>query len=237
MKYLYRDECLVAVNKPTQVAVHKTPGQSEKPMLQRVRDSLGQHVYPPHRLDRATSGILLFALSGEIAGLLQKQFQQGKIVKKYLAVTRGVPKPTEGLLDHPIPRSKHGERVEAQSKYRVLGVTLGRFPLVEVSPLTGRYHQVRRHMKHLSCPLLGDVRYGKGAINRQFKEEHGLARLALHAYQLSFAHPVTGEAVDLVCGMPRDLENPLRSMGFGPDLLDALCESAERDCTLEPLGD
>jgi tRNA pseudouridine65 synthase len=111
--------------------------------------------------------------------------------KRYLALTRGHP-PEQGLIDHPIPRAPGEERVPAQTEFARIG-TFERYALVVALPKTGRLHQIRRHLKHLSCPLIGDVRYGKGEHNRLFRERYALDRLALHAAALRFVHPWTGQ--------------------------------------------
>lgn len=180
-----------------------------------ARDALGQWVYPVHRLDRGTSGALLFALSSEVAAACQRSFQAGLVDKRYLALTRGAPRPREGTLDHPLPSRAEGggERVPARTRYRVAEV-VGRYALVEAWPETGRLHQIRRHLKHLSCPLIGDVKYGKGEHNRRWRSDYGLHRLGLHAAELRLPHPVTGEALVVVAGLPDDLAEPLLRAGF-----------------------
>jgi len=143
-----------------------------------------------HRLDRGASGAVLFALDEEAARRLSRDFSDGSVAKRYLALTRGHP-PEHGLIDHPIPRAPGEERVPAQTEFARLG-TFERYALVMALPKTGRLHQIRRHLKHLSCPLIGDVKYGKGEHNRFFRDNYGLERLALHAVALRFAHPETG---------------------------------------------
>lgn len=178
-----------------------------------------------HRLDRATSGVLLFARSSEIAAAIAKSFEAGLADKRYLALVRGSP-PDEGLVDHPIPRKEGGPRVPATTSFRTrfrvaassaiadLGPDLVRVSLVEARPHTGRLHQIRRHMKHLHHPVIGDANYGKGALNRLFATELGLARLALHALSLSFPHPVTGDRIRFTAPLPIDLETPFSRLGI-----------------------
>lgn len=212
---LYRDDHLLIVSKPSGVAVHRGWAQDSDPILQRVRDLAGQHVHLAHRLDRATSGALALALDPETARLLQERFEGGGVVKRYLALVRGIP-PEAGVIDHPIPRSPEGPRVPAVTEFRRLG-TFERYALVEALPRTGRLHQIRRHLKHLSHPLLGDVRYGKGEHNRLFRERFGLHRLALHAFELRFEHPRRpGTTVRAVAPVPEDLAGTLRALGLAP---------------------
>ena len=170
-----------------------------------------RHVHAVHRLDRATSGVLLFALDPGTAGRMQELFAEGRVEKRYLALVRGIP-PESGVIDHPIPRDVGGPRVPAVTEFRRLAA-FERYALIEARPRTGRLHQIRRHLKHISHPLIGDVRYGKGEHNRLFRERFGLHRLALHALELAFEHPETGEPVRIVAPVPEDLAGPLRAMG------------------------
>lgn len=209
---LYRDAHLLAVAKPSGLAVHRGAAQDRIFALQIVRNQTGQHVHAVHRLDRATSGVLLFALSSEIARAMQERFAAGAVEKRYLALVRGIP-PEEGVIDHPIPRDEGGPRVPAVTAFRRLAI-FERYALMEARPRTGRRHQIRRHFKHLSHPLIGDVRYGKGEHNRLFRERFGLHRLALHALEAAFEHPATGEALRIAAPVPEDLAGPLRAMGI-----------------------
>lgn len=221
---LYRDAELVAVGKPSGLAVHRGWAAEADVALQRLRDQLGRRVYPVHRLDRPTSGVLLFALSSAAAAAVQALWQAGEVEKRYLALVRGLP-PSSGIIDHPVPRErKSKERVPAVTHFRRLA-TFERYALVEARPHTGRVHQIRRHMKHRSWPLIGDVHYGKGDQNRLFRARFGLHRLALHASHLSFVHPSTAAAVEIVAPVPDDLAIPLRAMGFAP-VVDALAADA-----------
>jgi tRNA pseudouridine65 synthase len=214
LPFLYQDGCLLAVGKPAGLAVHRGMAQDRTFALQLVRDRIGRHVHAVHRLDRATSGVLLFALDPDTAGRMQERFAGGQVEKRYLALVRGVP-PESGVIDHPIPRDVDGPRVPAATEFRRLAV-FERYALLEARPRTGRRHQIRRHLKHISHPLIGDVRYGKGEHNRLFRERFGLHRLALHAWELAFEHPETGEAVRILAPLPEDLAGPLRAMGMEP---------------------
>lgn len=177
-----------------------------------VRDLLGRHVYPVHRLDRGTSGAVVFALSPEVARRFQEALQAGRVEKRYWTLVRGIP-PEEGTIDHPIPRSPGGERVDAVTDYRRLA-TFERYALLEVRPRTGRLHQIRRHLKHVSHPVIGDVRYGKGEHNRYFRERFGLHRLVLHALEVACEHPLTGVPLRVRAPLGEDLAGPFAAMGF-----------------------
>jgi tRNA pseudouridine65 synthase len=210
--FLYRDDALVAVGKPSGIAVHRGWSRERIVALTVVRDLLGRAVFPVHRLDRATSGALVLALDPGTARRLQEQWMAGGVRKRYLALVRGIP-PAEGVIDHPVPRSPHGPRVPAVTEFRRLA-TFERYALLEVIPRTGRLHQIRRHLKHLSHPLIGDVRYGKGEHNRLFRARFGLHRLALHALEIAFDHPSDGRPLRLFAPVPADLAGPLRAMGM-----------------------
>jgi tRNA pseudouridine65 synthase len=199
---LHRDDRVVVVAKPAGVAVHRGWADDDDAMLQRVRDAVGAWVWPVHRLDRGASGAIAFALDQEAARVLGEAFAGREVDKTYLALTRGHP-PEHVRIDHPIPRKPGGDRVPAVTEVRRLE-TFGRYALVEARPETGRLHQIRRHLKHLSCPLIGDVRYGKGEHNRLFREQYGLHRLALHALRLVLPHP-DGGVVDVTAPLADDL--------------------------------
>lgn len=209
---LYQDPRLVVVNKPSGLLVHRGWAQDPVVTMTLLRDTLGKAVFPVHRLDRGTSGALVLALDPSTATRLQRLFAEGQVRKRYLALVRGIP-PERGLIDHPVPRSEDGPRVPAQTEYRRLA-TFERFALVEAAPKTGRLHQIRRHFKHISHPIVGDVNYGKGEINREFRARFGLSRIALHALELAFEDPHTGQALEVRAPLPPDLEEPLSQMGL-----------------------
>ncbi|HKO48030.1 MAG TPA: pseudouridine synthase [Polyangiaceae bacterium] len=193
LRILYQDDACAVVDKPSGMIVHRGWANDERDLLRVTRDALGRYVYPLHRLDRGASGAVLFALNEDAARILNRSFADRSMDKRYLALTRGHP-PEHGLIDHPIPRAPGEERVPAQTEYSRIG-TFERYALVVARPKTGRLHQIRRHLKHVSCPLIGDVRYGKGEHNRLFRERYALDRLALHAAALRFTHPSTGQLV------------------------------------------
>jgi tRNA pseudouridine65 synthase len=193
LRILYQDDSCAVVDKPSGVIVHRGWANDDRDLLRMTRDALGRYVYPIHRLDRGASGAVLFALNEHAARELNRGFAEGSTDKRYVALTRGHP-PEHGLIDHPVPRAPGEARVPAQTEYWRIG-RFERYALVVARPLTGRLHQIRRHLKHLACPLIGDVRYGKGEHNRWFREHYALDRLALHASALCFVHPVTGQRV------------------------------------------
>lgn len=207
---LYQDEHLVAIDKPPGLLVHRTQlaaGEDEA-ALQLLRDQLDRTVWPVHRLDRGTSGVLLFALSAEVASRLGAMFEQGRMDKRYVALVRGWPAGDEGLVDHPLARdpelpSAGQTMLEAQTRWQVLQrlewpiatdprFTTTRVALLEAQPLQGRRHQIRRHLKHIAHPILGDATHGKGPLNRAVAAHLGVQRLWLHGASLALAHPVSG---------------------------------------------
>jgi tRNA pseudouridine65 synthase len=198
LRLLFADEHLVVVDKPAGVVVHRGWADDDGGVLVRLRAQLGRRVWPVHRLDRGASGALAFALCPEAAAALGRAFGQGAdgdaaVDKRYLALVRGHP-PATLVIDHPIPGREGGARVPAVTEIRRLG-TWERYALVEARPRSGRLHQIRRHLKHISCPIIGDVNYGKGEHNRLFRARFGLDRLALHAFHLRLPHPQTGAPV------------------------------------------
>lgn len=218
LEILYRDSNLVAVNKPTALLVHKSLIDSKEIYfaMKILRDQIGQWVYPIHRLDKPTSGVLLFALDSETAKLMNEQFIDKKIVKKYIAVVRGFTQ-EKGFIDYALSvkldkiadkkACVEKEAQEAQTFYTTLSTielahAVGRYEktrysLVELTPQTGRKHQLRRHMKHLSHHILGDTKYGRGEHNKMVRENYNCHRLMLHAYFLEFTHPYSQKRVTL----------------------------------------
>ena len=159
IELLYVDDHVVVANKPSGLLVHRGWDDDDDVAMFRVRDAIGARVHPLHRLDRGTSGALLFARSPEATAILQKSFDERAVEKRYLALVRGAP-PSEGVIDHPIPKSEDGPRVSALTRFRLVArSTVDRCSLVEARPETGRLHQVRRHLRHISHPLVGDVTY------------------------------------------------------------------------------
>jgi tRNA pseudouridine65 synthase len=212
---LYLDPWVAVADKTAGEIVHPGWARGEATTMARVRDLVGRHVHPLHRLDRGTSGAVLFALDRATAATLSEALARGAVRKRYLALVRGVP-PEGGLVDHPVRRGEAGrERIQAVTRFERLGIASeDRCSLVLAEPLTGRLHQLRRHFKHLSHPVVGDVNYGDGRVNRAFRARWGLHRLALHALSLELLHPVTGEPLRIVAPLPDDLFVVLERLGL-----------------------
>jgi len=211
---LFVDAHVVVADKPSGLLVHRGWDDDDDVAMFRVRDAIGQHVYPAHRLDRGTSGALLFARTREAAGALARALEQGRIEKRYLALVRGTP-PDDGVIDHAVPRAEGAARVPAVTRFRrVARSPVDRCSLVEAIPETGRLHQVRRHFHHIHHPLVGDVNYGSGEINRRYRATYALYRLALHAHLLAFTHPATDERIVVRAPVPPDLAPALAALGL-----------------------
>jgi len=214
LEILYQDEYLVAINKPSGLLVHKSPIDKHETQfaLQMLRDQIGAYVYPIHRLDKPTSGVLLFALDAQMAQTMSLLFRSSQVDKEYLAVVRGFTEDAS-LIDYPLKQmldtkeqKKQGitkETQEAKTEYARLATVelpfsvsrypVARYSLVKLLPKTGRKHQLRRHMKHIFHPIIGDTKHGRGEHNTLFREKYASHRLLLHAYRISFNHPIYKE--------------------------------------------
>lgn len=232
---LYRDEHLIAVHKPSGLLVHRTvlDRHETRFAVQILRDQIGQHVHPVHRLDRGTSGVLLFALEREIGRTLGAQFESQQVDKTYLAVVRGHPD-EDGVIDHPLtrqfddyefrPPANVGRAQSAVTRYRRLGVVelpyrvdrypSSRYALLELTPETGRRHQIRRHLKHIAHPIIGDATYGKGRHNRLFQDLFGCHRLLLACLRMRIRHPVSGELLTIAAPLADDFAALLSKLGW-----------------------
>jgi tRNA pseudouridine65 synthase len=209
---LWQDEHMVAVHKPAGWLVHRSglDAHETRFVMQTLRDQLGRHVYPVHRLDKGTSGVLLMALTPHAARTLSHAFEAQHTHKRYVAMVRGWPaqsctvdhalKPDDAAADAPAQAARTSFTRLATLQ---LDVPVDRYPhtrvaLVEAIPQTGRRHQIRRHLKHLAHPIIGDATHGKGAHNRWWAQQLGVQRLWLHALALAVPHPQTGEVIELV---------------------------------------
>lgn len=209
LEILYQDAHCIAVNKPAGMLVHRSWISSGETVfvMQTLRDQIGRHVFPVHRLDRPTSGVLLFALDSEAAKHLSLQFEQHQVCKRYWAVARGWPREDSGRIDYPlkvvldkiadIHASPDKEAQSAVTDWRVLArceqpfqsalrYPTSRYAWLELTPHTGRKHQLRRHMKHIFHPIVGDTNYGDLRQNHAVLQHTGVQRLMLHAQSLQF---------------------------------------------------
>ncbi|MEY3415983.1 MAG: hypothetical protein RL711_1776 [Bacteroidota bacterium] len=207
LEILFEDEHYIAINKPHNLLVHRTKISEEKEAfaLQFLRDQIGKVVYPCHRLDSKTAGVLLFALSHEADVAMQKQFMTQQTHKEYMAIVRGYI-PEEGEVDKPLAK-ENGKLQDAFTSYKCLQKTEmnfevtrypnSRYSLALFIPKTGRMHQLRRHAAHLRHYILGDKKHGDNTQNNYFEKEHGFYDMMLHAYQLSFVHPFTNTSITI----------------------------------------
>ena len=205
---IYEDEHLIAIHKPSGILVHRTRISEDTVfVLQLLRDQLGYYIYPVHRLDRMTSGVLIFGKTKEAASKLSELFREQKISKTYLAVVRGHLADT-GTIDYPLARSSEHQKQPAVSDYRTLDQTeiphaISRYPtsrysLMEIQPKTGRFHQIRKHFAHLRHPVIGDRPHGDCKHNKYLREKLGIATMLLHAASISFTHPHTLKRVIII---------------------------------------
>lgn len=224
LEILFRDEHLVAVNKPNGLLVHRSSiaRDAEEFALQILKNQIGQWVNPVHRLDRKTSGVLLFALDKETEKAMQKQFAENRTQKKYLAIVRGHT-PDYQEIDYPL-RKENGVLQDAFTAYKTLSraeldVPLGkyatsRYSLVEARPKTGRMHQLRKHFSHIFHPIIGDRTHGCNKQNRMFKEKWEMETMLLHASELCFFHPITGKEISIEAPLQKEFLRTMQLMGW-----------------------
>lgn len=217
MEILFVDDDVVAVNKPAGMLVHRTKMAADVKSgfaLQEVRNQIEKKVFPVHRLDRPTSGVLLFALNPESAHLLMNQFDAKTIEKKYRCVVRGYTE-NSGIINEPLIK-ENGNIQESQTDFKLIRhfelpipnnrFNTTRYSMLEVEPKTGRMHQIRRHFAKKRHYLIGDTNYGNLKTNRAFQEYCEIEGLMLHAEQLAFTHPVTKETISVIASLPEKFQ-------------------------------
>jgi tRNA pseudouridine65 synthase len=224
LEIIYRDEHLIAINKPHGLLVHRSPiaADASEFALQLLRDQIGQKVNPAHRIDRKTGGILLFALDKQAEIAMQQQFMENRVHKKYLAIVRGHT-PDSEEIDYPL-RKENGTLQDAFTQYITLkraelDIALGKHPtsrysLVEAVPATGRMHQLRKHFSHIFHPIIGDRTHGCNKQNKLFTETWDMNTMLLHASQLTFTHPVSGENVQIDAGLQPEFKRVMQIMAW-----------------------
>lgn len=236
---IYRDEHVVAINKPSGLLVHRSDIDRHETRfaVQLLRDQIGQPVFPVHRLDKPTSGVLLFALHSECARLLGATFTTHQLTKTYLAVVRGVA-PDSVTVEHALTEEldKISDRKAAKDKPAQQAVThvkklaqielpvavdkypSSRYSLVACQPQTGRKHQIRRHLKHINHPIVGDAKHGKGRHNRFFQEQYDCQRLMLAATELQLQHPYTGISLVLTARLDKSFQRVLDAFSWNNNI-------------------
>jgi tRNA pseudouridine65 synthase len=219
LSLLFNDGDIVLIDKPSGLSVHRGMDSNPDTVVDRLRE-MGIDASPVHRLDRGTSGVLVCARASETRAKLSKAFEEGSIKKTYIALVRGAV--TETIdIDHPVPVRELGPRVDAVTVVTPLATVQcessalreKRYSLVRAEPKTGRFHQVRRHLKHIGHPIIGDANYGRSEHTKWCREQFGLARLALHAYAIELPNEPL-DRIRVTSAIPSDLSDPLLNMGF-----------------------
>lgn len=224
LEILYEDSFLIAINKPHDLLVHRTKiaAQADVFALQLLRDQINKHVYPNHRLDRKTGGVLLFGLNEDVHRTMQQQFAERQVKKKYVAIVRGFTD-DEQTIDYSL-KKENGTSQTAITNYTTLDrveldIPFGahqtsRYSLIEVNPLTGRFHQIRKHLAHIHHPIICDRPEGCNKQNKLFREKFGLMTMMLHALELQFSHPVTGVQLKIKAGLQSEFTRMIDVLGF-----------------------
>ncbi len=236
LEIIFQDAHYVTINKPAGMLVHRTkidPAATQF-VLQMVRDQIGQHVYPVHRLDKPTSGVLVFGLSKDAARDLVYRFEAREVAKSYRAIVRGYVD-DEATIDYPLKEilDKKTDKKAQQDKPPQPAVTVyrciaqvelpfpvgrydtARYSLVDLHPKTGRKNQLRRHMKHIFHPILGDRKFGDWRHNALLETQFGCRQLLLHASALTFKHPYADEVITITARLPEHFRRVGEEMGFG----------------------
>jgi tRNA pseudouridine65 synthase len=235
LEILYRDEHLIVINKPSGLLVHRSmiDRHETKFALQMLRDQIGRFVYPVHRLDKPTSGILVFALNKDTARMLTDIFISSQVQKEYLAVVRGYTDEC-GIINYPLKEqldkmtdAKADRNKEAQSAvteyirlattelpYPVSRYPSARYSLLKIIPKTGRKHQIRRHMKHILHPVVGDTTHGRTEHNRLFREKFNCHRLLLSAVKISFKHPISQQQLSVTAPLDNTFRQIIEEFGW-----------------------
>ncbi len=224
LEIVYQDKDYVAINKPHGLLVHRSPIAKDATAfaLQMLRDQISQSVYPVHRLDRKTGGVLLFALNEEILKSTQQLFAGQLVQKEYLAIVRGY---TDDVVDIDYPlRKENGTLQEAYTSFVTLARTeleipfgrhqTSRYSLIKVMPKTGRMHQIRKHLSHIRYPIIGDRPHGCNKQNKLFKERWQMDTMLLHARNLSFTHPLSGQSLEIKADIQSEFQRMLDMMEF-----------------------
>ncbi|RZK81826.1 MAG: pseudouridylate synthase [Pedobacter sp.] len=224
LEIVYQDDHLIAINKPHGLLVHRSSiaNDAKEFALQLLRDQIGRHVSPVHRLDRKTGGLLLFAFDKEVEIALHQKFMNGEVTKKYLAILRGH-SPDSLDIDYPLMK-ENGAIQDAFTSFITLNRTeldvpfgkhaTSRYSLIEATPTTGRMHQLRKHFAHIFYPIIGDRKHGCNKQNKFFKEQWDMTTMLLHASELSFSHPVTGQPIHLKAEVQSEFARMMQLMGW-----------------------
>jgi len=226
LEILYQDDHLIAINKPHGLLVHRSPIANDATVfaVQELRNQIDQHVYPVHRLDRKTGGVLLFAKDKETNSLMQQAFANRFVQKSYIAIVRGYTD-ENGTIDYALTNDRD-QTQDALTHYKTLdkteiAISSGTFPtsrysLVELRPQTGRMHQLRKHMAHIFHPIIGDRPHGCNKQNRFFKQQFEIMTMLLHAQSLTFIHPVSKSEINISAPIQAEFQRMISTLGFQP---------------------
>ena len=224
LEIIFQDEFLIAVNKPHGMLVHRSPiaNDVEISSIQILEEQLGQKVWPAHRLDRKTSGVLVFSLDEQTNSLMNQQFMNKEVDKTYYAIVRGFTN-EKITIDYPLTRDD-GKVQDAITHFTTLKHTevevpfgkhsTSRYSLIQLKPETGRMHQIRKHMAHILHPIIGDRPHGCNKQNKLFKEKWNMTSMMLHASELSFTHPHSKEHISLNAEFSDEFVRMKEVLGF-----------------------
>lgn len=224
LEILYQDEYIIAINKPHGLLVHQSPiaRDASEFAIQLLRDQIGKKVFPVHRLDRKTSGVLLFAFDKEVNRILTEQFTTKQIEKRYIAIVRGFA-PEEMLIDYPLYKD-NGVLQEAQTLIKCMQTAeidlpsgkhqTSRYSLVEALPYTGRMHQIRKHLAHILHPIIGDRPHGCNKQNKLWLEKYEMNTMMLHGASLKLNHPVTNEVLEIKAEPQSEFKRVMQLLNF-----------------------
>ena len=224
LEVVFKSDHLIAVNKPAGLLVHPSPiaRDAQTSALQMLRDQIGQYVYPVHRLDRKTSGVLLFALDKETQSKINIAFQNGKLEKTYHAIVRGHIDDS-GTIDYELT-NENNKTQSAITHFKCIQKTeidlpfgkhlTSRYSLVRLTPKTGRQHQLRKHLAHILHPIIGDRPHGCNKQNKLFKEKFDLMEMMLHASLLEFEDPVSKQRIFIQAKRSHEFERIRKALEF-----------------------
>lgn len=241
---IYQDDALVVIHKPAGILVHRSALDAHEQLcvLQSLSEQVNRYLYPVHRLDKATSGVLMFALSSSAARHIQHQFEEHTVSKSYVAIVRGYLEGSDDI-SHPLSDKRDQRRSgapvshrdwpakPATTRYTGLLTTeiplacgpysKSRYSLVELQPQSGRRHQLRRHMKHISHPIIGDTTHGQGRHNRLFRDHFDCHRLLLCATSLRCRHPHSDEVLEFSTDLDPDIVRVANGLGWNQTALES----------------
>jgi tRNA pseudouridine65 synthase len=227
LEILYEDKWIIAINKPAGLLVHRSSIATNTDVyaLQLLRDQVGHHVYPIHRLDRKTSGVLLFAKDKSFVQKIQASLSSEISTKTYYAIVRGY-FPNEINVDYDLTNDK-GKTQNAITDFKLISTTeidlpfgkfnTSRYSLIKAQPRTGRMHQIRKHLNHLRHPIIGDRPHGCNKQNKLFLEKWSLTKMLLHAIKIEIEHPYLGQEITISSPLPQHFNQTIENLKLTVD--------------------